>query len=252
LPDANHSRLRVLAALVLFGVAFGYVEAAVVVYLRSLYEPLHQQLHPGRKPGDLLPYLPFERLTVPGMEQVNLEATELAREAATLAMLAGAALAVARNGRQWLAAFVLAFGLWDLFYYVFLAVLLGWPRSLLDWDILFLLPVPWVAPVLAPALVAVTMAAAGTVVLWREAAGRPVPLTWRHGLGLLGAGLALIAAFCWDYRDVQAGRMPASFPWLLFAAGEGLGVCTLLHALLRTPAGREEERPAFDVGDVRP
>jgi hypothetical protein len=230
------SLARVLAALLLFSVAFGYVEAAVVVYLRSLYEPLHQRLHPGRSPGDLFPFIPLERLTVPGMGHVDLPATELGREAATLLMLAAAALAVAHNWRQWLAAFVVAFGLWDLFYYVFLAVLIGWPRSLLDWDLLFLLPVPWSGPVLAPVLVALTMVAGGVLVLGRESAGRPVPLGAAHLLGLAAGALVLVASFCWGYRAAEAGRMPEAFNWPLFAAGLGLGAAVMAHALARRPS----------------
>ena len=42
---------RTLAALGLFGVAFGYVEAAVVVYLRELYEPVQDRLFPDRLPA---------------------------------------------------------------------------------------------------------------------------------------------------------------------------------------------------------
>ena len=53
---------RVLTALLLFGIAFGYVEAAVVVYVRVLYEPLHQQLYPGRagRPRAALDHRPVE------------------------------------------------------------------------------------------------------------------------------------------------------------------------------------------------
>jgi hypothetical protein len=221
---------RTLVALALFGISFGFVEAAVVVYLRTLYEPLHQQLAPGRAPGDLFPMIPLERIAVPNMEHVNLPATELAREAATLLMLAAAALAVGRTFRQWLAAFVLAFGLWDLAYYAFLCVLIGWPRSLLDWDLLFLLPVPWAAPVLAPALVALTMVVAGTAVLWREEAGRPVPLTWRHLLGLVAGGLIMILAFCWQSEEVLTASRPEWFNWPLFLVGLGVGAATFLHA----------------------
>jgi hypothetical protein len=224
---------RALAALVLFGVAFGLVEAAVVVYLRAAYEPLHQRLHPGRAAGDLLPFIPLERLAAEGPAFVDWRTTELAREAATLVMLAAAALAVARNGRQWFAAFVLAFGLWDIFYYVFLKVLIDWPASLLTWDILFLVPVPWVAPVLAPALVALVMVVAGTVSLWREAAGRPLCLTWAHWLALTVGGTVITAAFCWDHENVSRGGMPNPFHWRLFAAGLLLGLAAFLHALRR-------------------
>src|SRR5260370_41738641 len=96
---------------------------------------------------------------------------ELVREAATLVMLAGFALAVAGNFRHWLAAFMIAFGLWDVFYYASLKVLLDWPDSWMTWDLLFLLPVPWASPVLAPVLIAMSMIGAGIVVLWRESIG---------------------------------------------------------------------------------
>src|SRR5205823_5927508 len=79
---------RALTALVLFGVAFGYVEAAVVVYLRAAYEPLHERLYPRAhadpRLGGLLPFLPLERLQSMGPSFVAWTATELAREAATL------------------------------------------------------------------------------------------------------------------------------------------------------------------------
>src|SRR6476620_9928870 len=94
-PDRARARApglaRTLAALTLFGVAFGYVEAAVVVYLRAAYEPLHERLYPDlhHDPhlGGLLPFLPLERLQSAGPAFVDWAATELAREAATLLLL---------------------------------------------------------------------------------------------------------------------------------------------------------------------
>jgi hypothetical protein len=222
--------VRGLLAIVIFAVSFGYVEAAVVVYLRSLYEPLHQRLYPKRAQGDLFPFLPLEHLAAPIADHPNLAHIELVREGATLLMLAAATLGVSRNYRQGLAAFALAFGLWDICYYVFLAVLTGWPNSLFDWDLLFLLPVPWTAPVLAPVLVALTLVVTGILVLHREAAGRPVHFSWLHGLGLLVAGLVVVVSFCLDFPSVQAGWLPESFPWWLFAIGLGTGIATFVHA----------------------
>src|SRR5262249_52343474 len=132
--------VRMTTALILFGVSFGYVEAAAVVYLRVTYEPLHQRLYPDRAATDLFPILLPEQIDAAGPEYVQRMYTELAREAATLAMLASVALVVARNARQWLGAFLVAFGVWDIFFYIFQRVLIGWPASLLDWDLLFLLP----------------------------------------------------------------------------------------------------------------
>jgi hypothetical protein len=234
---------RSLTALVLFGVSFGYVEAAVVVYLRAVYEPLHQQLYPASPAGELLPLVPMVRLAAEGMTGVAWPATELAREAATMVMLAAAALGVARNGRQWFAAFVFVFGLWDLFYYVFLKVLLEWPASLLTWDILFLVPVPWVAPVLAPMLVALTMIAAGALALGREAAGRPIALNGWHWTALVAGGLIVVTSFCWDYRNVAAGGIARPFPWVVFAAGEGLALLGFGQAWLAPTHPRAPSAP---------
>jgi hypothetical protein len=224
--------VRVLAALLLFGVSFGYVEAAVVVYLRALYEPIHQRLHPDRAPDDLFPVIRLDQLRAEGPEHMHRLAVELAREAMTLLLLAAVALAAARNFRQWFAAFLIAFGVWDLFFYASLKVLLGWPDSLLTWDLLFLLPVPWVGPVLAPVLVALSMVGSGTVVWWRESRGRPLCLGRGHWAAVVAGGCLIVLAFCWDSRNILDGGLPNPFPWPLFGLGEGLAVAGFLHAWL--------------------
>ena len=76
---------------------------------------------------------------------------------ATLGMLAG------RTWRRRVGYAAIAFGAWDIFYYVFLRIMTGWPRTLLDWDILFLLPLPWWGPVLAPVSIALVMIVWGTL-----------------------------------------------------------------------------------------
>jgi hypothetical protein len=209
---------RTLAALVLFGVSFGFGEAAVVIYLRPLYQPLH-----GRGEAELFPLVTLEQLEAQPKYQ-RLLVIELVREAATLVMLAAVGLAVARNGREWFAAFVIAFGVWDIFFYVFLKLLLDWPDSLLTWDLLFLLPLPWVGPVLAPVLVALAMIGSGVTVLRREAVGRPVRMGWGHWAILLGGGMVAVTAFCWDYRNTLAGGEPNPFNWPLFTLGLGIGL----------------------------
>ena len=146
-----HRWKRTVIALLLFGTAFGYLEAAVVTYLRALHEPVVQRFYPGRAPGDLFPLLTLDQLRAAAPVQMKTLAVEIGREVATIGMLVAIALAVAQNTGQWAAAFVIAFGTWDITFYVFLKVLLDWPASLLTWDILFLVPVPWVGPVLANA-----------------------------------------------------------------------------------------------------
>lgn len=225
------SLARILTALVLFGVSFAYVEAAVVVYLRALYEPVRLRIDPDRPPGELLPLIPLNEFEAQGPEHVRRLATELGREAATLLVLAAVGVAVAGNFRQWFAAFLFTFGLWDIFYYVFLKVLLDWPESLLTWDLLFLLPVPWAGPVLAPVLVALSMVAAGAVALWRESVNQPIQAKWFHWITAVASGVIIVMAFCWDFRNISAGGEPHPFAWSILALGEALGVAAFLHAL---------------------
>jgi hypothetical protein len=224
-------------ALVLFGIAFGYVEAAIVVYLRHIYDPLRAHLYPGRAPGDLFPLIPVERLAP---EHLRLLGAELGREAATLLMLAGVGLLAARRSRQWLAGFAIAFGVWDIAFYVFLKILLDWPASLLTWDILFLIPVPWVAPVLAPVLVSAVMIASGFIALRADWAGRPIDAHGWHWSGLLVGALAIIASFTWHYRTLMAGSPPEHFDWPIFFAGLLTGAGTFAHAWIKHT--RREER----------
>ena len=149
-------------------------------------------------------------------------------------MLAAAGLAIARNFRQWMAGFMIVFGVWDIFYYVFLRLLIRWPQSLATWDILFLVPVPWVGPVITPVLVSLSMILAGGAILWREAVDRPIELSQLHWAIIMLGGLTVIVAFCWDFCHMAAGGMPQSFNWPLFALGEAVGIGSFLHALMRS------------------
>jgi hypothetical protein len=211
------------AGLILFGISFGYVEATVVVYLRSIYDPLRSTLRPDRPAGELFPLITIDQLQKAAPERTRLLGVEVAREAATMIMLASVALV---SGRAcWLPSFAIVFGTWDIFYYVFLRLLLHWPASVMTWDVLFLIPVPWAAPVLAPSIVSVTIVAAGVVALaW------PVRMRPLHWITVtLGCAL-ILASFMWDYQNLLAGGLPHPFAWTLFSAGELTGMAAFLHA----------------------
>src|SRR5262245_1770533 len=105
------------AIVFIFGVAMGWVEAATVFYFSTLV-------------GRIEPYQPN-----PLPVQNPLGPIELAREAATLVMLAGVGWLAGRNWRTRLGYGAIAFGVWDIWYYVFLKQMAGWPNSWLDWDI---------------------------------------------------------------------------------------------------------------------
>jgi hypothetical protein len=118
-----------------FAVAMAYAEAAVVAYLRLLYYP----------DGFLV-----ERAALDAVPR-HVLLTEAGREAATIVMLVAVAVLTAkRNWWERLAYFIWAFAVWDIFYYVWLFVLIRWPSNLMTLDVLFLIPVAWVAPVLLP------------------------------------------------------------------------------------------------------
>jgi hypothetical protein len=223
-PSVTYPWKRTLIALVLFGAAFGYVEASVVCYLRLLHEPVRQKIHPGIPPGDLFPLTTLDQLRA-SPDQLRTLSTEVGREAATIAMLAAVALAVASDTAQWAAAFAVAFGVWDLAFYGFLKVLLDWPASLFTWDILFLIPVPWAAPVLAPALVAATMVGAGA---WQLR--HPTRIGALQWTGISAGAVVILVSFMMDYRRLMAGAMPAAFAWGVFAAGLLLGTGSYVWA----------------------
>jgi hypothetical protein len=175
--------------------------------------------------------LSLEQLRTLGPEHLLRLKTELGREFATLLILAGPAVIAARNMREWVAAFLVCFGIWDITFYLFLKLLLHWPASLLTWDILFLVPVPWTGPVITPVLVSLSMIGSGLTVLWREYHGRPVHITGlRWGLILLG-GILIVAAFIWDYRNTANGGMPHAFNWILFLSGEVIGLLSFASSL---------------------
>lgn len=219
--------VRTIAALLLFGISFGYVEAAVVVYLRAIYDPMRQRLHPDRKPSELFPLISPQQLAAAGPDHTRRLAIEIGREAATIAMLAAFGIAAGRNFNERMAAFAVVFGLWDVSFYGFLKMMIDWPDSLATWDILFLIPLPWVGPVWAPVLISLTLIACGLLSIWHG--GLPArPLQW---VAMIAGGLIVILAFVWDSRNTMSGGMPNPFHWPLFFAGEVTALAGFLATL---------------------
>jgi hypothetical protein len=195
----------------LFAAAMAWVEAAVVYYLRVLI---------GRVEPYQLDPLPMS---------VGLGKIELVREVATMVMLFTVGWLAGRTWRTRLSYTLLAFGVWDILYYVFLAVIGPWPRSIWDWDILFLIPLPWWGPVLAPALIAVLMIVGGTLVTQFDEPNRPVwPVRLAWALNFGGVALALYVFMAGAIRVAGQGEqairevLPVSFNWPLFAAALAL------------------------------
>ena len=195
---------RTAIAVIAFSIAMGYVESAVVVDLRwALGLPLW-------------PTFPLTEATGPSE---RLALIEIGREAATLVMLVGVGVIAGRRGWEWLAWTAVAFGVWDIAYYGWLWVFMGWPTSLFDWDLLFLIPVPWIGPVIAPVLVSAALIVFGLLGAARYREGRDPQITRRHILaGVVGGALVLLA-FMADAPRILNGGIPVSFAWPLFVAG---------------------------------
>jgi bacteriorhodopsin len=108
-----------------------------------------------------------------------------------------------------------AFGVWDIFYYVWLKVMLDWPASLNDWDILFLIPLPWIGPVIAPVLISLLMIACGSIIIARlekEEAFHPGWMSW--SLSAVGA-LVVLYSFMEDTSATLHGQQPAPYKYSL-------------------------------------
>ncbi len=193
-----------LVWLTLFGAAFGIVEGAVVVYLRRLYYPQ----------GFGFP------LALPAVPLLELE---LVREAATLVMLLAVAVLAERKPWARFGAFAFLFGVWDLVFYLVLRIAVGWPPSLLTWDILFLIPAPWTGPVLSAALVAASLVVAGAWMIARVNRGvAPRTNRWVWLIALASLAL-LLGSFLANQGPARASGMHGGFPWVVFGAGLALG-----------------------------
>jgi hypothetical protein len=196
---------------VLFASGMAWVEAASVYYLRALV-------------GRIEPYQQ-NPLPIHGA----LGEVELVREAATLVMLLTIGMLAERTWHKRLAYSAIAFGVWDILYYVFLRVMTGWPRSLFDWDVLFLLPLPWWGPVLAPVSIALLMIVWGTLASQVADPGPATTTTWiLWSLSGLGIALALGVFMADSLRTVPQGLdavrqvLPKQFHWPVFGVALAL------------------------------
>ncbi|MBI4641135.1 MAG: hypothetical protein HY731_10600 [Candidatus Tectomicrobia bacterium] len=201
--------------LTIFTIAMAYLEAAVVVYLRELYYP--------------------EGFDFPlKMTPTHITLIEIGREFTTIVMLVAVGMLAGFSRWQKFAYFMYAFGLWDIFYYVWLKVLLNWPPSLFTWDVLFLIPLPWLGPVYAPMIVALTLILAGIIIAHREERGFHLHFTKLDWAWEVLAGFIIILSFIWNYPKTAHQEVPENYLWQLLLLGEVIGMLVFLRALGRS------------------
>lgn len=195
MTEARFKTILIIA----FSIAFAWIESAVVFYL-------HMQFYPG---GFTFPMVEWDS---------HLIFVEVMREFCTVVVMF--TVAWLAHHRWWgrFAWFMVIFGIWDIFYYLWLVVFEGWPHSLFTVDLLFLIPAPWVGPVLAPILVSAGLIVSGLLLLTILAKGgkRPYYLAWAP---VLTGWLVILWAFLMEAPRIIATNSAGPFNWWIFAAG---------------------------------
>jgi ribose/xylose/arabinose/galactoside ABC-type transport system permease subunit len=220
-----------ISVVTLLAIAMALLESAVVIYLREI-------MYPEGFRFPLAPVLP------------HLLLTEILREAATLVVLVCIGLLAGKRFSEKFAWFIYSFAVWDIFYYVFLWLLLGWPESLMTWDVLFLIPATWTGPVVTPLILTVIMILFAWFILSAAEKGRNTRIEGVEWVGLSAGSGIVVAAFMTDYlkhmlkafapgellragdpriMEIAQQYVPESFPWLLFTAG----ILVILAAVIR-------------------
>jgi hypothetical protein len=204
---------RKFAAITLFSIAMAFLEAAVVIYLRELYYT----------EGFCFPLK---------IISADIFLIEIGREISTVVLLISIGIIAGKTPLEKFCYFLYGFGLWDIFYYIWLKLIVNWPPSLLTWDLLFLVPVPWVAPVLAPLIVALTMTIVAAVIIYLQERGACFKITKLDlALGALAA-LLIFVSFVLDFPRMEDQQSPDKYHWELLIIGELFGVFIVLRILL--------------------
>ncbi len=209
----------------IFSIAMAYLESAVVVYLRYLYYPM----------GFVLPIkmIPNQTLFI-----------ELGREAATIIMLLAIALLSSKLKRQRIFFFFFAFGVWDIFYYIWLKIFINWPQTLLADDLLFLIPVPWIAPVVAPILISVLFITISIMALKKIEKGKQVEISKTNAAIILVGVLLILISFMWNYQERLISTSPVEFFWMVFIIGLLLMIAGGINIILQKGEEKKSRKAA--------
>lgn len=215
----------------LFALSMAFFESAVVVYLREIYYP----------EGFAFPLESID---------ADIALTEILREAFSMLMIVAVAVLAGKTALQRFGYFLMIFAVWDIFYYVFLKLLLDWPASPLTQDVLFLIPLTWTGPVIAPVINSLMMMLLGWVLVRAVIVrGHAVvkPLAW---VLLIGGSVMVMMAYMQEYMvhmtgeftlwqlfttpkapalmEKAAGFVPNSFPWLLYSSGVAMHLAAVI------------------------
>jgi len=227
LPEPFTVTLKKICIVTAFGIAFGYIEAAVVVYLRAIFYP------------DGFTF-PLELFGIDPLQK-RLLLTEIGREVATIVLIFTGAWLFGRDFRRRVAYFLIIFAVWDIFYYVWLKVLLDWPASIMDWDILFLIPVSWASPVLYPILLSFLFLAFAVTILYLSSRNMPIQVALFDWLSFFLSVVIMVVSFCIAGLHSAEQDYPSYFYEPVFAVGFLLCTAVFARCVLRS----RKEMPAI-------
>jgi len=201
--------LRIIIFLTFFGIAFGYIEGSVVYYLRLEYYPEGFDFN----------------LKDIGTSTVIVE---MIREFCTLVVIFSVSyLSVNKNILRF-SFFVYSFAVWDIVYYITLHFIEGWPRTLLDRDVLFLIPVPWFAPVLSPIIISLTGICIVLIIVYFFNKNSKINININFTIMILFS-LALWMNSFVNYPSFE--KFPDKYNWLSFITGCVISVFSLIYLI---------------------
>ncbi|MGO9480426.1 MAG: hypothetical protein ACLP05_01415 [Candidatus Kryptoniota bacterium] len=207
--EGNGTAMKRLTAVLIYAIAMGYLESAVVIYLRETAF------------GNSVQVFPLRFMT-PQLGQI-----ELIREAATIVMLLTTGYLAGKNTFQKWMFFVYSFAVWDIFYYIFLRIFTGWPHSFGDFDVLFLIPVIWISPVAAPILISLLLTLTSIILISLSGKSENLRISITGSVLFLSGAAAAFYSFAEQSIRILVlqgakgleGIAPVSFDWISFSIG---------------------------------
>ncbi|MBI2449811.1 hypothetical protein HYV49_05965 [Candidatus Pacearchaeota archaeon] len=226
-----------LAIVGIFAAAMAFLEAVIVVYLRKIYYPQ----------GFNFPLTAIETWVL------NVE---WVREFFTIVMLICIGLLAGKTFYEKFSYFLYNFAMWDIFYYIWIKVILNWPTSLLTWDLLFLIPWPWAAPVITPIIYSVSITILALCIIHCKDKNYKIKLSKTEWTLFIVGSAIILYTFLYDYgqlifkggfasgfltlatnesfSQIVFSYAPSSYNWILFVVGEILIFISIFSFFIRT------------------
>jgi hypothetical protein len=232
--DDNKRYINTFFWLTVFSVAMGFLEGIVVVYLRNIFY---------NNGFDFPIQADFSRLA----------GVEILREAVTIIMLMSVGIIAGKNFLQRFLYFLFCFGVWDIVYYIALKILLNWPPSIFSFDILFLIPITWIAPVLAPVICSIVFIVFAIGIISSQEKGYKIKFKLINWVLFFTGSFIVFLTFIWDFASIiisggyfcnffslntdesfnkiVSTYIPAFYNWYAFAAGEVMAIFSFINSL---------------------